>query len=227
MVNYEHNILTYLKDKNIKTLVRVTRAEDPFLGSKQLVNSYGLGSVVPNTILLGDTEENSHHESYCDMISHFYQLKRNVIILQNDFKLDYVGHKQIDLWWGGLKGNGGLMMIIAHLIKTSPRWREINVCVKMVLPNEESAKGARENLRKIIDEMRISFQYKVIVSNNRSFWDIFAEESKDSTMVMMGLKTPDENFSDYYKKFKENTKAIKNKIFFLAAELIEFEDVLN
>ena len=37
------------------------------------------------------------------MISHFYQLKRNVIILQNDFKLDYVGHKQIDLWWGGLK----------------------------------------------------------------------------------------------------------------------------
>ncbi len=227
VVNYEHNILTYLKDKNIKTLVRVTRAEGPFLGSKQLVNSYGLGSVVPNTILLGDTEENSHHESYCDMISHFYQLKRNVIILQNDFKLDYVGHKQIDLWWGGLKGNGGLMMIIAHLIKTSPRWREINVCVKMVLPNEESAKGARENLRKIIDEMRISFQYKVIVSNNRSFWDIFAEESKDSTMVMMGLKTPDENFSDYYKKFKENTKAIKNKIFFLAAELIEFEDVLN
>ncbi|HKM44831.1 MAG TPA: hypothetical protein VJY12_05155 [Dysgonamonadaceae bacterium] len=227
VVNYEHNILTYLKDKNIKTLVRVTRAEDPFLGSKQLVNSYGLGSVVPNTILLGDTEENSHHESYCDMISHFYQLKRNVIILQNDFKLDYVGHKQIDLWWGGLKGNGGLMMIIAHLIKTSPRWREINVCVKMVLPNEESAKGARENLKKIIDEMRISFQYKVIVSNNRSFWDIFAEESKDSTMVMMGLKTPDENFSDYYKKFKENTKAIKNKIFFLAAELIEFEDVLN
>lgn len=227
VVNYEHNILTYLKDKNIKTLVRVTRAEDPFLGSKQLVNSYGLGSVVPNTILLGDTEENSHHESYCDMISHFYQLKRNVIILQNDFKLDYVGHKQIDLWWGGLKGNGGLMMIIAHLIKTSPRWREINVCVKMVLPNEESAKGACENLRKIIDEMRISFQYKVIVSNNRSFWDIFAEESKDSTMVMMGLKTPDENFSDYYKKFKENTKAIKNKIFFLAAELIEFEDVLN
>ena len=56
VVNYEHNILTYLKDKNIKTLVRVTRAEDPFLGSKQLVNSYGLGSVVPNTILLGDTE---------------------------------------------------------------------------------------------------------------------------------------------------------------------------
>ncbi len=227
MVNYEHNILTYLKDKNIKTLVRVTRAEDPFLGSKQLVNSYGLGSVVPNTILLGDTEDNSHHESYCDMISHFYQLKRNVMILQNDFKLDYVGHKQIDLWWGGLKGNGALMMIIAHLIKTSPRWREINVCVKMVLPNEESAKGARENLKQIIAEMRISFEYKVIVSNNRSFWDIFAEESKNSTMVMMGLKTPDENFSDYYNKFKENTKAIKNKIFFLAAELIEFKDVLN
>ena len=224
---HEQNISSYLADKNIKTLVRVTRAEDPFIGSKQLVSSYGLGRVVPNTVLLGDTEENSHHESYCDMVSHFYQSERNVIILQNDFKLNYSGVKQIDLWWGGLKGNGGFMMIIAHLISTSPRWQDINVCVKMVVASEDAAKGTRENLKKILQEMRVGFNFDIIVSGGRKFWDILEEESHDSTMVMMGLKVPDENFADYYKQLKINTKAITNKVFFLAAEHIEFEDVLS
>ena len=227
VTKHAHNIASYLREKNIKTLVRVTRAQDPFVGSKQLVNSYGLGSLVPNTVLLGDTEENSHHNAYCEMISHFYQSKRNVIILQNDFKLDYVGTKQIDLWWGGLKGNGGLMMIIAHLIKTSPRWRRISVCVKMVVATEEAAKGTRENLKSILHEMRVDFNSEIIVSAGRPFWDILQQESQDSTMVMMGLKTPDNDFANYYKQLKANTQAIKNKVFFLASEHIEFEDVLN
>ena len=227
VAKHERNISTYLSSKDIKTLVRVTRAENAFTGSKQLVNSYGLGSVVPNTVLLGDTEENSHHEPYCDMVSHFYKSKRNVIILQNDFKLDYAGVKKIDLWWGGLKGNGGLMMIIAHLIRTSPRWQNIEVCVKMVVASEEAAKGTRENLKNILIEMRVAFDYDIIVSEGRRFWDILETESKDSTMVMMGLKVPDENFADYYKQLKINTKAIANKVFFLAAERIDFKDVLN
>ena len=227
VIKHAHNISQYLRDKNIKTLVRVTKAEDPFVGSKQLVNSYGLGSLVPNTVLLGDTEENSHHEAYCDMISHFYQSNRNVIILQNDFKLDFEGAKKIDLWWGGLKGNGGFMMIIAHLIKTSPRWDKIDICVKMVVATEEAAKGTRENLKSILLEMRVDFNFDIIVSGGRNFWDILQQESQDSTMVMMGLKTPDQDFATYYKQLKINTSAITNKVFFLAAEDIDFEDVLN
>ena len=227
VTKHAQNISTYLRGKNIKTLVRVTKSENPFLGSKQLVNSYGLGSLVPNTVLLGDTEENAHHESYCDMVTHFYQSKRNVIILQNDFILDFGGVKKIDLWWGGLKGNGGFMMIIAHLIKTSPRWDNIEVCVKMVVPTEEAAKGTRENLQSILLEMRVDFSFDIIVSGGRRFWDILEQESQESTMVMMGLKTPDDDFADYYKQLKANTQGIPNKVFFLASEHIEFRDVLS
>ena len=227
ITNHAHNISSALREKNIKTLVKVTTAQDPFIGSKQLVSSYGLGSMVPNTILLGDTEENSHHDSYCEMISHFYQSYRNIVILQNDFKLDFAGAKKIDLWWGGLKGNGGFMMIIAHLIKTSPRWDNIDVCVKMVVPSEEAAKGTRENLKSILEKMRVDFDYNIIVSQGRVFWDILEEESRESTMVMMGLKVPDDDFATYYKQLKLNTQVITNKVFFLASEHIEFKDVLN
>lgn len=57
--------------------------------------------------------------------------------------------------------------------------------------------------------------------------DILAEESFDSTMVMMGLKRPDNQFYEYYHDLKEKTSSIKNKLYLLAAEDIEFKDVLN
>lgn len=226
-IDYEKQILDYLSEKNIRTLVRVTRSNDPFTGAEQLVNSYGLGSLVPNTILLGDTEEESHHKQYSEMIWHFYQSKRNVVVLQNNFRLNYKGAKRIDLWWGGLKGNGGLMMILSYLVKNSPHWQQVNVCIKMVVKSEEAAKDTRENLNNILSDMRVGFNSQVIVSNGRVFWDILKEESKESNMVMLGLKAPDENFADYYKQLKENTQDIKNKIFVLASQDIEFKDVLN
>jgi hypothetical protein len=226
-IDYEKNISDYLNDKDIRTLVRVTRSDNPFTGAIQLVNSYGLGSLVPNTILLGDTEENSHHNAYTQMIGHFYKSKRNVIVLQNNFILDRHKNKQIDLWWGGLKGNGGLMMILSHLVKSSPHWLHVDVCIKMVVPTEEAAKDARKNLTNILADMRIGFRTQVIVSKGRIFWDILNEESAKSDMVMLGLKAPDDDFSNYYKQLKENTEGIKNKIFILASQDIEFKDVLN
>ena len=226
-IDYEQQISDYLSEKNIRTLVRVTRSNDPFTGAEQLVNSYGLGSLVPNTILLGDTEEETHHKQYSEMIWHFYQSKRNVVILQNDFRLSYKGNKRIDLWWGGLKGNGGLMMILSYLVKNSPHWQQVNVCIKMVVQTEEAAKGTRENLNNILSGMRVGFNTQVIVSKGRVFWDILKEESNDSNMVMLGLKAPDNHFDSYYKQLKENTKNIKNKIFVLASQDIEFKDVLD
>ena len=226
-IDYEKQISDYLNDKNIRTLVRVTRSDNPFTGAIQLINSYGLGSLVPNTILLGDTEDTSHHDAYSQMISHFYKSKRNVIILQNNFILNYKAHKKIDIWWGGLKGNGGLMMILGYLIKNSPHWQHIDICIKMVVPTEEAAKGARTNLRNVLTGMRVGFDSQVLISNGRNFWDILKEESANCDMVMLGLKTPDNDFNEYYSTLKENTKDITNKIFVLASQDIEFKDVLN
>ena len=227
VADYEKQISDYLNDKDIRTLVRVTRSDNPFTGAIHLVNSYGLGSLMPNTVLLGDTEELSHHEAYCMMISHFYKSKRNVIILQNDFMLNYKNKKTVDLWWGGLKGNGGLMMILGYLMQNSPHWQQIEICIKMVVPTDEAAVLAKSNLTNLLANMRIGFSVQIIVSGGRLFWDILKQESVHSDMVMLGLKQPDDDFIEYFKTLKHNTKDIPNKIFVLASQDIEFTDVLN
>jgi len=225
--NYEKQITDYLNNKKIRALVRVTRSEKIFQGAVQLVNSYGLGLLVPNTILLGESKELDHKEEYADMISHFYKSKRNVIIMQDFISEDFREKKSVDIWWGGLKGNGGLMMILGYLMHNSPYWPNITVNIKMVVKTKEAATGAERNLKEILSGMRVNFNTKVLVSKGQVFWDILKKESANSDLVMLGLKTPDKNFSEYFEHLKENTKSLKKKIFVLASQDIEFKDVLD
>lgn len=227
VTNFEKQLTDYLNNKKIRALVRVTRAEKIFQGAIQMVNSYGLGLLVPNTILLGESKVADHKEEYASMIRHFYKSKRNVVIMQDFISDDFRNKKSVDIWWGGLKGNGGLMMILGYLMYNSPYWRDIIVNIKMLVKTDEAATVARKNLTELLSGMRVNFNTKVIVSKKQSFWDILKIESATSDLVMLGLKAPDDNFGDYFDSLKQNTKSIKKKIFVLASQDIEFKDVLN
>ena len=220
--------MDYLVNKNVQALVRVVRAPDPFSGAMHMVNSYGLGQLVPNTILLGDTRENRNLLPYSEMIRHFFKSKKNVIIVQDEDNIGFKKKEVIDIWWGGLKKNGSLMIILAYLLKNSREWQQASVNVKMVVPNKEAYGGAKENLDRIFEGMRTGFDYQILIADGRNFWDIMAEESKNSDMIMMGLAVPEEEgaFEDYYVRLKERTKSLPTKVFVLAAQEVEFDKVL-
>ncbi len=223
----EANIRDYLQSRQVSSLVRVIAAPDPFVGSMRLVDSYGLGALVPNTILLGDTREISHHQAYCQMIDYFHQAQRNVIIVRDDDEKGFGERKQIDVWWSGLKKNGGLMMILAYLLQTGASWQNVVVNVKMVVPTPSAVEIAHQNLAAIIKRMRIDFQHQVIVAHDRSFWDILQEESQQTDLVMLGLAEPSGNFQTYYEQLTERTQGLPTTVFVLAAQELAFENVLS
>ncbi|HSG81342.1 MAG TPA: Na-K-Cl cotransporter, partial [Gemmatimonadota bacterium] len=57
LYDMEATIREYLLRRGVPSLVRVVTAPDPFSGAERLVSAYGLGSVTPNTVLLGDSEQ--------------------------------------------------------------------------------------------------------------------------------------------------------------------------
>lgn len=225
--DYEKQIADFLHSRHVQALVRVMRAPDPFSGSIQLVNAYGLGPLVPNTVLLGDTRESAHHEAYAQMIAHFHKSKRNILIVQDDENKGYGRKQVIDIWWGGLKGNGSLMMILGYLLKNNRNWPQARINIKMVVPTPEAAEKAEENLSSLLSHMRMGFQYQILVSGGEDFWTLLNRESAGSDLVMMGLAPPGENFEAYYARLKERTRHLPTKVFVLAAQDIEFEEVLS
>ena len=96
----------------------------------------------------------------------------------------------------------------------------------MMVPTEAAAEGTRTNLDKMISTMRVDFQQKIIVSDERPFWEILRQESSQADLIMLGLAEPDDNFQAYYENLSERTQDLPATVFILAAQEIDFRDIL-
>jgi amino acid transporter len=223
----EATIRDYLDKRGVQALVRLITAPDPFIGAKNLVEIYGLGPLVPNTILLGDSEEPSNRDRYCDMIANLHQAKRNLIIFRENAEKGFGQRRRIDVWWGGLQANGGLMLILAYLVRTSSQWQNAQVYLKLVVPDRTAAESAETNIATLVKQLRIGAIPQVLIADGQSFNEILHESSQDTDLVFLGMATPRENYTEYYEQLQARAAGLPTTIFVLAAPDFAFEEVLT
>jgi amino acid transporter len=225
--NMEENIKDYLENRGIISLVRVISAADPFMGAERLVETYGLGSLVPNTILLGDSTIKEHYPAYCNMVHHFYKSKRNVIIVRENEIKNFGNKERIDIWWGGLRKNGALMIILAHLLQRSIPWNDVRIRLNMVVKSDLAAQEAQKNISNLLSKVRIKIEDHVIVAHNKPFEEILRRESAPADLIILGLKEPGSDFITYYDQLMNiKTQGVGSTLFVLAGQDINFEEVL-
>ncbi|MEX0945666.1 MAG: Na-K-Cl cotransporter [Balneolaceae bacterium] len=222
----EANIGEFLQKRAVQGLVRVISAPDPFEGAKRLVDSYGLGALVPNTFILGDSENIEHYDRYCDMIKYMFNQNRNVILIHDNKENHFGEYKNIDVWWGGLKGNGGLMILLTYMLQNSVQWRNANVTVKMAINHEQARATTSENLIKVLKKIRIEANIEIIVKEGRTFNQILHEHSVKADMIFLGMAKPDDHFTEYYKKIQMRLKNLPTVALVLAGEELSFGEIL-
>ena len=221
------NIREFLSKRGIQGLVKVIAANDRFQGVTNLVQSFGLGSLEPNTIILGDSEDPKFRADFCHMISKFHEFQRNVLIVHKaEEGKAFRNRKRIDVWWGGLKGNGGLMMILAYLMNSSLDWRDAEVHIKMMVQDEDAVEPTRANILSLLEEIRIRAKVDIIPSRARTFDKVLQVNSKNADLVFLGLAEPDEHFEVYYEKVQKRVEGLPTTILALAAQEISFGEVL-
>lgn len=231
----ESTIQEYLERHGIQAFVRLVTAADPFTGMKQLIETYGIGSLMPNTVLLGDTENPEGRDRFSRIVAQCHQAKRNVIILRSEPEQFSLARRRpshlrrIDVWWGGMQSNGGLMLILAYLLRTSWEWRDAEICLKLVVPTAAAAESAESNLQQLTASLRIGAISQVIVAHDRTFDEILMISSQAADLVMLGLATPDsvDDFSDYYTQLHSRVAQLSNTVLVMASEELSFSDVLQ
>ncbi|USR93132.1 Na-K-Cl cotransporter [Phormidium yuhuli AB48] len=226
----ESKIREYLEKRGVQALVRLVTAPDPFVGAERLVEAYGIGPLVPNTIFLGDSEQEHLRHDYCRLIAKLYQSRRSIIIFRENAEREFGQRRRIDVWWGGLQANGGLMLLLAYLLRTSNQWRGAEIFLKLVVPNEMAAQAARLNLEDMADRLRIGAKTQVIIADGRPFPEILKESSASADLVCLGIAKPDkdmEEFAEYYGRLQKMASGLPTTLFVLAAEGTSFEDVLQ
>ncbi len=221
----EDSLREMLADRGIEAFLKIIKAPDVFEGAKQLVDVYGIGALTPNTIVLGHSENIEHLEAFAKLIEHCNQMKRNVLIVRQG-ETPFGKRKIIDLWWGGLKGNGGLMMTLAYLLSLSLDWRGAKVRIKMMVVDDAAAKVAESNLKDLMQNLRIAAEIHALAPEGQSFETLLKSSSRDADLVFLGMKEPDSEFASYYQDLSRRTEGLPTTVFVRAAEALEFSDIL-
>jgi hypothetical protein len=224
---YEQTTRDVLLKRGVRSLVRIVPSSDRFDGSRQLITTYGLGAMVPNTIVIGASDKSENRQEFADLISFIYASKRNTVIVRYNSERKFGQRKRIDVWWGGLKGNGGLMMILAFLVSTSLEWRGAEIEIKMVVPNDAAAATAGTNLETIIANTRTGAKPNVHIANGRPFDEILRESSRDTDLILVGLAEPDDDFAAYFDRVLKRTADLPSTLLVLSSEDLAFGDVLS
>ena len=224
----ESNVRDYMAKRGVQGLARVMGAPDRFVGATRLVEAYGLGALTPNTVMLGASVSAEDRGRYCTLLKEIYTHQRNVVVVREGPDGGFKRRRRIDVWWGGLQGNGSLLMILAYLLRTSLLWRGVDVRLKMVVPNARAAEDARSNLARVIEATRTGVQPEVLVSDGRPPLEMLEASSRDADLVLMGLRAPADDFDyvEYYEGIMRQTDGLPSTMFVLAAEEVAFRDVL-
>lgn len=222
----ENTIREQLKKQHVQALVRVVTASNPFEGMLQLVEAYGLGPLVPNIILLGDSEQATRREEYCNMLVQLHQAKRSIMILRENEERGFGQFRRIDVWWGGMQDNGGLMLLLAHMLRSTIEWRNAQIYIKLLVTSEAGAKDAETNLNAMLGKFRIRAIPEIIVAANRSFETVLHESSQDADIIFLGMATPtNRDFTEYYEQMHARTANLPTIMYVMAAPDFAFAEV--
>ncbi len=117
-------------------------------------------------------------------------LRRNIIILKlhENEQPRYVPPGSIDVWWRG-RENGELMLLLAHLLKQNPEWRNRSIRLMRVVSDEAAREDVLKHLEQLAKDSRIEVKANVFVSSDPS--RVISEQSQNSAIAIFGFQLPE------------------------------------
>lgn len=174
---------------------RVDIVDDIYQGAVTISQSYGLGSFEANTVMIGWPKKLERADAYVRMLRDMTSLDRSLLLVRYDDELRFGRRRKVQVWWGGLQGNGGLMLLVSFLIRAHHRWRGAEVSVITIVNSEREQTQARENLERILKESRIEASPRVLLRGERSIPAIMEAEAKNADLAIVGFTLPGEKAS--------------------------------
>lgn len=199
-----------------------------------MVTTYGIGQVVPNTILLGETERPESFLEFARLIQLVYRRNRNLVVVREG-RSGPAFHRgrRIDVWWGGQKKNAGLMLALAYLLESGPDWSDSRLALKTIVQSPAEREGALKSLRSLVARGRLKDETEVLLPTPQSdIFETILRSSCDAQLVFLGIRRPLEeesleDYSRYYADLLERTRDLPPTALVLANERIDFTRIFE
>lgn len=194
---YEKTLRQFIRKQELQAFPAVVVAEYLSDGLEALIQCHGIGGLRPNTILLGWPTEESRVEPFGSNLRLLSRFGRSVVCARfptedtddTEFNAWTVPSGTIDVWWRG-KANGQLMLLLAHLLRQNPQWRDHRIRILRVVPNQEALPEVRRHLTDLAATSRIEAEAVAVCSKNVT--DTIQTASASAAVTILGFEPPDE-----------------------------------
>ena len=211
--NQEELLEKFISDEELDAFPNVVAAPTLTEGIEYLVQCSGLGALRPNTLLLGWPNEEGKAEPLVASLRIIAALRRNIVIARlpdDDIDPHLAPPGTIDVWWRGHK-NGELMLLLAHLLKQNPKWRNRTIRLMRVVPSEDARADVLQHLQTLATESRIDVVPEVFVSEQPVH--VIGKQSKDAAFVFLGFELPREGHeAKFYQQMERFTERIPRAV---------------
>ncbi|MFH1672948.1 MAG: Na-K-Cl cotransporter [Pseudomonadota bacterium] len=170
-------------------------------GILAVTQANGMAGLESNTVLVGFPDELQRLALFLRVLGHLEQINRNLVIGKVEpLRPAREGVPRIiHVWWGGLKRNSDLMLLLAYLLTCNAEWRNSRITVLSVASNELMKQQTEETLAKLIPEIRIDAEVEIMVRRgNDNIQDIIRQKSFNADVVFLGLAAPEEGKEEEY-----------------------------
>jgi amino acid transporter len=187
----DENLEEFIRENRLSAVAKTVLADDFEHGVSTLLQVSGVGALEPNTVLIGWSEDVLKKAEFTQAIRRILQLKRNLLVYA-EAELPRAQLKpRIDVWWRA-RANGSFMLTLAHLLRSSTRWRGHSVRIMRVISDENRREEAVESVTKFVSEARIDAVPEIVVSR-QPVHDVIVEHSGVSEVCFIGIKLEDDN----------------------------------
>ncbi|HHS14128.1 MAG TPA: amino acid permease [bacterium] len=163
----ENILRKFIYREGISAFPVVIVEENIHTAIKSLVQCHGISGMRPNTVLLGWSQDPERAETYYETINIIKNMKRSLIIVacvQEQEKTD-IPQGAINIWWTSSE-NGALMLLLAHLLRKNPEWREHSLRIIRPVAPRADVENITKEMREMLTLARIDSELVIIPSGN-------------------------------------------------------------
>ena len=159
-------------------------------GLESLMQAHGIGGMRPNTVVLGVPDAQERWEEILMALRIGDRYERSILLIDcNEDPAPWQPPEgSIDILWQG-KEHGELMVLLGHLLKNNPAWRNKPIRVLAALPAKGDADAVNSSLTEMLELARIDASVHVFSGD-----DVFvtlAQRTGNTAALFVQFDPPD------------------------------------
>jgi amino acid transporter len=182
-----------IRERGLEVYPLVVGASDLRIGAATLVQSWGVGPIRSNTVVLNWMEDTAQGTSaelwYGRLLGNAIRLGQNVAVLAADEvswdRLERTpdDERRIDVWWFDDESSR-LMLLFAYLMTRTEGWDEARIRV-LIPTSAEHRQRVESGVRHRLEEGRISAEIEAVVDADEA---ALVARSHDAPLVLLPLR---------------------------------------